>query len=396
MENNGLGISIKDMIDTNQMIDTDTGKIVTGVMPEEETKNPESKKPVQKESDKDLIEVNVDDTKPQGTVDTSGTEEDTLKNKEQHSSSSLPSFKVLANALYEKGVLSELDISTIEDGTEDEAEALINLIKGEIDKNVSSYKTALPKTIQDLIDNYEDNVPLDKLIGMKSTKMRLDNITEESLKEDVNLQKLIISENYKRLGISEAKIAKRIQQFDDLDQLEDESLEALADSKKFMEEALESERENAKLETKKMEEEREKNLKSLQDEINETTTLIEGINISDRERKNIYESMTKPQGKDSYGNPMNKVMVTRERNPVGFEKLLHYYHELGLFNIDKNGKLNPDISKIKAGAKASAMDELNSALREGHQTSSGSPAREQTVDRSKMKSNIDVMKGLFK
>lgn len=394
MEKNGLGIGVGDMMDTTQMIDTDTGKLVTGNIVEEVKGTPEKKESVKEESN-DLIEVNVETPKPEEIIENSSAEEDTPSKKEQTSSSSLPSLKVLANALYEKGVLSELDSSKLENASEDEAEVIIELIKAEIDKNVTSYRTGLPKTIQDLIENYEDNVPLDRLINLKSTKMRLDSISDEQIKGNVDLQKLVISENYKRLGMSEARIAKRIQQFEDLDQLEEESVDALADSKAFMEESIEKERITAKEQTKKFEDERKASLKSLQEDINETAFLVKDIKLSDREKKDLYESMTVPVGKDKNGNPMNKVMVTREKNPVGFEKLLHYYHELGLFNIDKNGKLNPDISKIKAGAKASAMDELTSALRDSHQSSSGKPARDHTIDKSKMKSNIESMKGII-
>jgi len=390
MEKNGLGVSMGDMIDFDQIIDTETGTLVTGVantpvVDEEEAKGGKEVK--------DLIEVNIEEIETE-IEDESSTGGDAIVDGVQPSSS-LP-FKVLAKALHEQGVLSELDDSKFENADEDGGELLIGLIKNEIEKNNSSYRSGLPQVIKDLIENYEENVPLDKLIGMESTKMRLDTITDEQLKADVELQKIVISENYRRKGLPDAKIKKRLQQFDDLDQMEEESLEALNESKEFISSSINAEKENAKNQSAKAEQERLANLKSLKEDINNTNNLIEGVKISNKEKDLIYDSMTKVVDKDEAGRPMNKVMVTRAKNPIGFEKLLHYYHSLGMFNIDDDGKLIPDISKIKTGAKTSAMDDLNSAIRSSQLPSSGTPARESTVDRSKMKENINSMKGLFK
>lgn len=387
MELNGLGI------DMSEMLDTDTGMLVTGEPPKVD--EPEKVEEAKTGIEDDMIEVNLEEDPTIINEKNSGADEDVVIDDEQ-SSSSLPKFKVLANALHEKGVLSALDESKFDDEDAEEAEVLIELIKEEITKNNNSYKESLPKTIKDLIDNYEENVPLDELIGLKSTKMRLESITEDQVKGDENLQKLIIEENYKRLGMSEARIKKRIQQFEDLSQLEEESVDALKESKEYIEQSIIAEKENAKKREAEFEKERLNSLKSLKEDINKTASVIDGINISDREKELIYESMTKVVDKDEAGRPMNSVMVTRAKNPVGFEKMLHYYHSLGLFNIKDDGTIDPDISKIKTGAKKSAMDELNSAIRGSQLPSSGTPARETTLDRDKLKDNIKSMKSLIR
>jgi len=389
MKENTLGINFDDMIDMSQMIETDAGEIV--VENPAETEPP--KEEVNKEAD-NLIEVDTEESAQEDND--SRTEESAVVDTEQSSSSSLPDLKVLANALYEQGVLSELDTEKLASAEGSDAEMLIDLIKGEITNNVNSYKEGLPNVIKNLIDNYEDNVPLDKLIGLKSESIRLDNITSENLKGNTELQKKVISENYKRLGMSDAKIAKRIQQFEDLDQLTEESEDALSDSKEFMKEAIEAEKEAARINTENAEKARQKNLTSLKDKINSTDTLVGDIKLTKKEKESLYNSMTKVVETDDNGTPMNTVMVTRAKNPLGFEQLLHYYHSIGLFNIGDDGKIQPDISKIKTGAKASMMDELSSALRKGQSLSSGKPAGEQHFDRTRLKSNIDSMRGIVK
>jgi hypothetical protein len=42
--------------------------------------------------------------------------------------------------------------------------------------------------------------------------------------------------------------------------------------------------------------------------------------------------------------------------------LINYYDTLGLFNLDKEGKFKPDISKIKSVAKTAAINELDKVI----------------------------------
>lgn len=393
LEDNNLGVGFGDMLDLDQLIDTDTGQLVkSDTMPDGPKKDIKDDENHPDTPSKDgMINVNVDkdiSSSDDGAQGGGGDDSLLLKNKVLES---------ISRALYEKGVISELDEEKFKDIAEDadQAELLINMIKSEIDKNVSGYKTSLPDKIKRVIDNYEEGVPLDVLIGLESANTRLDGITEEQIRENNELQKILIRENYKRTGISEAKIEKRIQQFDDLNQLEEEALEAFKEGKEYIQSSIENEKTKAIEDRKSAEENRDKSLKDLQKDINGIEQLIDGIKISDREKTLIYESMTKVIDQDKQGNPMNAVMKTRSKNPLGFEKLLHYYHSLGLFNIEEDGTLSPNISKIKAGAKASAMDELNSAMINRQSSSAGTPAKEPKADTDKMKANIAAMKSIF-
>jgi hypothetical protein len=42
--------------------------------------------------------------------------------------------------------------------------------------------------------------------------------------------------------------------------------------------------------------------------------------------------------------------------------LINYYDTLGLFNLDKEGKFKPDISKLKTVAKTTAINELDKII----------------------------------
>jgi hypothetical protein len=96
--------------------------------------------------------------------------------------------------------------------------------------------------------------------------------------------------------------------------------------------------------------------------IENTPEIIPGIKLTKPTRDKIFKSMTIPVAKDDQGNPLNPVMATRSRNPEAFEMMIHYYHQLGLFNIDDDGQVKPDFSKISKTAKTKATDEFRSAF----------------------------------
>jgi len=353
-EGGDLGVQFNDIMDLDQLIDTETGQLVGNDNvpkgPKEDLKGGDPPK----DPDEGLIDVNIDTKEP-------GSHDDALGGKGD--GNLLLNNKVLENisrALYEKGVISELDEDQLEKMKEgDGAEIIIELLKSQISRENTSYKDSLPDKLKKAIENYEAGVPLDILIGLESADTRLENVTEEQVKENEDIQKILVGENLKRLGLSQTKVNKRVQQFIDLGQLEEEALEALTEGRQYVKESLETEQKNAVKRKEDAETNRLKSLSDLEKDINATTEFISGMKVSDREKQIIYDSMTKAVSQDDQGNPMNKVMVTRSKNPLGFEKLLHYYHNLGLFDITDDGKLSPSISKIKAGAKASAMDELN-------------------------------------
>lgn len=388
---NNLGVNFGEMMDSDFLLDTETGKIITDKnIPGENDNTDTGEEGKEGETPKeDLIEVNIDsDTPPDDDTATAGPSSSSETNQSV--------LKNLATALYEEGVISELDEEKLNEASESEAEVLIDLIRQEIGRNVENYKEGLPDKVKKIIDNYEEGVPLDVIIGLESANQRLDMITEDQLKDSEDLQKLIVTESLKRAGYSDAKIQKRIQQFEDLGQLEEEAIDSLTEAKEYYATALEAEKNRVKKEQKEAEERQKKTLQDLKKDIMATTEVVPGIKITNKEKEKIYESMTKVVDQDQYGNPMNEVMVTRAKNPMGFEKLLHYYYQLGLFNIDDEGNIAPDLSKLKTSAKSSAIDELNKTLSKKKSSfSSGSPARQHS-DPNKLKENIEAMKGLFK
>ena len=58
------------------------------------------------------------------------------------------------------------------------------------------------------------------------------------------------------------------------------------------------------------------------------------------------------------GQPANQVAAMRAKNPQMFDVAMHYYVQLGMFNIDAQGNLKPDMKALKRNATSEATNSL--------------------------------------
>jgi hypothetical protein len=307
--------------------------------PETKSAKLEIKSPVEGE----LLEESESETEETSELDTTNE----TSNEESEESEI---YKVFANTLKDEGVLSE---STLEefDGT---IEGLMSAMGKEIELEVTNYKESLPDVIKDLIDNYEEGVPLDRLIESKSRQIEYSNITEDSLEDNLDLQKQILKNNLLSKGIKEVKADKMIRTFEDTGDLFDEAKDALSELK---EQTAEYEQQ-LKEQTKKHQEETKKRnaeiISGIEKTIDSTTEIVPGIKLTAKERKELFSMMTKPVGTDERGNPINKVMQVRSQDPVKFDMILNEMLRLGAFE----GKWD----KIVKTAKTEATKQLANVI----------------------------------
>jgi hypothetical protein len=101
----------------------------------------------------------------------------------------------------------------------------------------------------------------------------------------------------------------------------------------------------------------------LLDNIDARENFIDGLNLNKISRDKLKNNIMNPVYKDpKSGKEFNSLMYKQQRNPVEFEMLINYYDTLGLFNLDKEGKFKPDISKLKSVAKTAAITELDKII----------------------------------
>lgn len=288
-------------------------------------------------------------------------------------------YKTLSELLKEEGI--------VEDTFEDK-EALFTYFKTVADNNVQEWKDSLPPEIADLINNYEEGVPFDELLQIKSNQIRLDSITEESLEDNIDLQKNLVKNFYQGKGFTEAKIEKMVSKALELDELEDEAKEALTELKEIEGKKLES----TKLAQKQRELENQKayteSINRLNTTINEVKEIIPGVKIDDKTKKELFNMITKP-AETREGQAISQVMLLREKNPLDFELKLNYYAKLGLFDE------NPKFDVIMKKSETKVLGKLERQLEEDLKTriNKSNASSKSTEDNTDI---MDALKTVFK
>jgi predicted RNase H-like HicB family nuclease len=293
------------------------------------------------ELEKELSETSIEDED-----DSSNLEEDASNPKKSKDGSNI--YRTLSELLKEEGI--------VEDTFEDK-EALFNYFKSVADNNVQEWVDSLPKEISDLITNYEEGVPFDELLQIKSDQIRLNSITDESLEDNIDLQKNLVRNFYREKGFTESKIEKMVSKAEDLDELEEEAKEALAELKEVENKRLES----AQLETKRKALENQKayveSVNKLNTTINEVKEIIPGVKIDDKTKKELFNMITKP-AETRDGVSFSEIMLLREKNPLDFELKLNYYAKMGLFDE------NPKFDVIMKKSETKVLNKLERQLEE--------------------------------
>lgn len=288
--------------------------------------------------DEDLEEVGGDEDK-----DDEGGEDDTSPNL----------YSSISNVLFEQGLLPSLEssenIKTVDDFT--------NVLKQEID-----LQTKLK------VDEYLSNLDLDAIGQSRKAILELDKIDEDYLKDNLEVAKSIILEDYMNQGLSEDRAKKLLRKTVDLgedviieDALESKESLKLFNSKKEVYE-LERYTENQKIQ--KIEQEKIDN--SIRKIIFESKEVITGIPNTKAISDKVFKTMTEVVAKNpNTGELENKFMNERSKDPIKFDTKMYYLYEL------TNGF--SDLSKIKTTVTSSATKTLEKVLRKTNFEDNGTP-----------------------
>jgi predicted RNase H-like HicB family nuclease len=376
-EKNDLFEGLGSFLVNQDAVSVDSLEKETSKKPEEEVEE-DKDKPADNgaisldELEKELSETNIEDED-----DSSNLEEDASNPEKPKGDSNI--YRTLSELLKEEGI--------VEDTFEDK-EALFNYFKSVADNNVKEWVDSLPKEISDLITNYEEGVPFDELLQIKSDQIRLNSITDESLEDNIDLQKNLVRNFYKEKGFTEAKIEKMVSKAEDLDELEDEAKEALAELKESENKRLES----IQVETKRKALENQKayveSVNKLNSTINEVKEIIPGVKIDEKTKKELFNMITKP-AETRDGVSYSEIMLLREKNPLDFELKLNYYAKMGLFDE------NPKFDVIMKKSETKVLNKLERQLEEDlknriNKSNSSSRSSEENTD------IFDALKTVYK
>ena len=279
-----------------------------------------------------------------------------------------------SEAIY-KGLIKELVDSNIITAAEadklDELEGSLDTIKELMNKTVQTnfkaaeqqWKDNMPaakKRFLEIEDAFDET---DQAIIMAQRLEFFDNIDIESIKSDENLQKeiyydLLISKNF-----SQEQAIESIQDAIEVGKLSDKAIKAVPELKGQANSIVTQAKENKASRTKKEIESQNKAFESLISNIDARQSFVDGMNLNKISKDKIKQNILNPVYKDEKtGREYNSLMYKQTRNPAEFEMLINYYDTLGLFNLDKEGKFKPDISKIKQVAKTRAINDLDKII----------------------------------
>jgi len=150
----------------------------------------------------------------------------------------------------------------------------------------------------------------------------------------------------------------------ELDSLSDKAAKLNPKIVEHSQKLIEQEKENSKRE----EEVRQKKIEAKLENIKSSTRAFKDIlaksnfNVTDKIADKIYEARTKIVGQDANGRPLNKLTQLAQTDPEGFQNILGFVAEMGLFNVTKKGTIEPDFSKLMTIAQTKATKEIKNKV----------------------------------
>lgn len=262
-------------------------------------------------------------------------------------------YSSLAAFVHEQGLLPSLDIDLKDIKTADD---FANVFNKELDIQAELR-----------LNDYLANLDLNKIGIAKQEINDLNSINVDLLKEDINLAKRIIYDDYLNQGLDEKKANRMLSRLIDLgeDAILEDAEESLQSLKEFKSREIEKETQAYKerLETEKLEQ--IKLDEQMKKTIYESKDLISGLKPNKSLQDKVYKSINDIVGKSPDGTFENKFMKERRENPLEFEIRMYHFYEL------TNGF--KDLSKISTNAKSSAVKDLEQIARKTKLKDNGIP-----------------------
>ena len=305
----------------------------------EDTTLENNNKPVEDDSSEEVDEEDVEDEGSEGS----------------ESSSNL--YSSLAAFVHEQGLLPSLDIDLKEIKSADDFASVFNK---ELDIQAELR-----------LNDYLANLDLNKIGIAKKDIQDLSTINSDLLKNDIDLAKRIIYDDYLNQGLDEKKANRMLNRLIDLgdDAILEDAEESLQSLKEFKAREIERETQSYKerLEADKIQQ--AKLDEQMKKTIYESKDLISGLKPNKALQDKVYKSINDIVGKSPDGTFENKFMKERRENPLEFEIRMYHFYEL------TNGF--KDLSKISTTAKSSAVKDLEKIARQTKLKDNGTPLWQQ-------------------
>lgn len=246
----------------------------------------EKQKGTSKEGTKEV----ADETKTEETVETV---EDVIdETKTDETTEEVSAIKAWAEWAKEKGLV-EYEDKDFEDSEEFLEKVYVNKVK----KDIEEYKESLPEVIKQLVNNYEEGVPLLDLIESESRRMNYVAITKDEIDADEKLQENLVMNWLITQDYEEDEAKEKLTDYKDSGLLAKEAKTAQIKLAKYEEKyqaELKVQTENNK---KAVEKQVQDSIKSLENTISSKNEIIEGMPLNKDIKNKIFTGITKKDNK---------------------------------------------------------------------------------------------------
>ena len=275
-------------------------------------------------------------------------------------------YKALMKELVNTGVLTVEEMEKLDEmpGTLDSIKELVNkTVQTNFRAAEDNWKRNLSpekKRFLEIEDAFDE---ADYAIVMAQRLEFFDNLDKQTVLSDENLQKQIYFEQLKAKNFSDQEAIEAIDDALAIGKLQEKALKAIPELKSQSQQIVDQSRYQKEQQTRAQIDQQTKAFENLLNNIDTRDSFIDGLNLNKVSKDKLKSNIVTPVYKDpKSGKEFNSLMYKQQRNPVEFEMLINYYDTLGLFNLDKEGKFRPDISKIKSVAKTAAINELDKVI----------------------------------
>lgn len=276
-------------------------------------------------------------------------------------------------ALAQEGII-ELDENESIEGKDLEwfSEKAKQKLQKDLNEAIDDYKSTLPDEIKELLDNYESGVPIGKLLQAEKSVFEISKINIDDLEDNEKLQKQVITNYLKSQGESDDDIKDTLNDYEDAGLLKKQALRV---HPKMV--AAEVEKKNSLIQQEKARAINEKEnynkwLVDIKKTIDDKKEIIPGIELTDKQRKDLYAGITKVD-KDG----LNEIAKFRKQNP-DFDLQVAYIATV----------LKGDFSKFESSATTKAVKQIKAQADNLNSTSGKATSKLRGVDLSIMKKAI--------
>ena len=275
-------------------------------------------------------------------------------------------YKALMKELVNSGVLTVEEMEKLDEmpGTFDSIKELVNkTVETNFKAKENSWKSNMSSAKKRFLEIEDAFDETDQAILMAQRLEFFDTVSIDAVKADVGLQKQIYYEQLKAKNFSDADAIEAIEDAEAINKLEEKSLKAIPELKAMSQQVVNQSRDNKELKTKAEQKAQMDAFENLLGNIDSREGFIDGLNLNKVSKDKLKSNIVNPVYTDpKSGKEFNSLMYKQQRNPVEFEMLINYYDTLGLFNLDKEGKFKPDITKLKNVAKTATINELDKVI----------------------------------